>query len=425
MRPVKKSSAQRFACIFSEHDFNAFRQVMNYYDIYRGVIDAARGYDADVSFFDRTLSIERFVAEKHYRDYSGILGIIPWTKLSPSGPATRIGISAPFVNMLIDDRHGQGNYVGPDERQSVSLLVQHLVSEGFERIGFFCFGFERYTLDRYAGYRNALAANGMVYEGRLVFSDSPLEKYFNSSDGTFAGLPALYRQSESVFKQLFERILARKPSPDAVIFSSSYFAHWFWDHALERGARIPEDIAIVGIGDEITTYDRFETHPLTVARQNYYEIGGLATELLYGIIHHTRRRSGEKIYIKPELIVRKSSLKKNRPRSGAIAIRHGIERFIHEHYAERKLLEKAALRFDMNYNAFSRKFRSLFGKSLQKYLTGMRVEKLAFYLEHTVKPVWNILAGIGCNHHQRLYAHFRGRYGVSPEKFRKTKRPVH
>ena len=425
MRPVKEPSTLRFACIFSEHDFNAFRQVMNYYDIYRGVIDAAREYDAEVSFFDRTLTPERFVAEKRYRDYSGILGIIPWTKLSPSSPATRIGRSAPFVNMLIDDRHAQGNYVGPDEQQSISLLVEHLVSEGFERIGFFCFGFERYTLDRYAGYRNALAASGMRYDGRLVFSDTPLEKYFNSTDGTFAGLPALYRQSESVFKQLFERILTEKPSPDAIVFSSSYFAHWFWDHALEQGVRIPEDIAIAGIGDEITTYDRFETHPLTIIRQNYYEIGGLAAELLYGIIHHTRRRSGEKIYIKPELIVRKSSLKKSLPRSGGIAIRHAMERFVHEHYAERKILEKAALRFSMTYTAFSRKFRSLFGKSLQGYLTDIRVEKLAFYLEHTGKPVWNILADIGCNHHQRLYAHFRDRYGMSPEKYRKTKQGVH
>lgn len=146
--------------------------------------------------------------------------------------------------------------VDVENRVGSATAVTHLLEHGHRRIGFvgatpeYVFGAER--LD---GYRDALAAAGVVVDERLVRLDHPWP------DGGF-------RATESL---LAER-------PDAIYLSTDPMAVGGFDAIAAAGLRIPDDVAVVG-------FDGLPGGPqldpvLTTVVQPVAEVGRRAVELL-------------------------------------------------------------------------------------------------------------------------------------------------
>ena len=75
----------------------------------------------------------------------------------------------------------------------------------------------------------------------------------------------------------------------------------------EKGLRIPEDIALVGFNDEPIM--RMMTPKLSSVSQPAFEMGRRAARLFIEQIHAEETPKIETIVLKPELIVRESSLR--------------------------------------------------------------------------------------------------------------------
>ena len=111
-------------------------------------------------------------------------------------------------------------------------------------------------------------------------------------------------------------LLRLKPRPDGVFCYNDPLATGAMDYALEKGSRIPEDVAIIGCGN--LHYDDSLLVPLSSVDQRSARVGERAAQL---ILQHVVRGKYDdapddasqvyaNIQLKPEVIVRESSKRK-------------------------------------------------------------------------------------------------------------------
>ena len=134
---------------------------------------------------------------------------------------------------------------------------------------------------RKKGVEEALEGAGMKLQ----------KKYYRISDFSVEG-----------GKRAMEELLKEKPLPDAVLCASDYTAFGAAKAVREAGLKIPEDIALSGIGDN---WACTVTEPaLTTVRLNYRECGQRAAELLLSEMNGNAAGEPEHIMLGYSLIER-------------------------------------------------------------------------------------------------------------------------
>jgi DNA-binding LacI/PurR family transcriptional regulator len=172
-------------------------------------------------------------------------------------------------------------FIGMDLDSAGYLATQHLLAMGRQRIGYVGDKFGSIMCElRGRGYKRALEQAGLPVDPAFQY-EYPFEGEWND-----------YRSGYSVTEK-----------PDAMFVFNDLGAIGFLDGLLDRGIRVPEDIAIVGL-DDIELAGRARI-PLTTVRQPVDRIGAMAVDNILA------RLRGDQTPVRqllaPELIVRKSS----------------------------------------------------------------------------------------------------------------------
>jgi DNA-binding LacI/PurR family transcriptional regulator len=178
-------------------------------------------------------------------------------------------------------------YVGTNHVDGAYQAASHLASLGFKRIG----------------YINGELGN-IVGELRLKGFKKALDEFklpFKESDHFRLRLRGEIHDFSSGY-EIGERFSTMKDRPEAMFVYNDLSALGFMQAVLERGLKVPNDVAIVGFDD----IDRSSIAPvpLTTIRQSAQQIGAAAVENL------AKRMNGEEVEVKtilkPQLIVRDS-----------------------------------------------------------------------------------------------------------------------
>ena len=180
-------------------------------------------------------------------------------------------------NVIIDD------YLGAYK------AVEHLIQQGCSRIAHFT-SVKKVSIyrERYRGYREALEANKIPFDESLVI-DSNLQL----EDG----------------RQSMEKLLSLSKRPDAVFSSSDYGAMGALQVLKERGIQVPKEVALIGFSNE--SFTSFSEPTLTTVDQHSMRMGNAAAEIfLEQIANGSKLFIPKKTVLKPDLIIRNSSLKK-------------------------------------------------------------------------------------------------------------------
>lgn len=170
--------------------------------------------------------------------------------------------------------------------------VEHLIQQGCKRIAHFT-SIKKISIykDRLRGYREALEAYGLPYDPELV-----VESNLQLEDG----------------RSGMEKLLALPKVPDAVFSASAFGALGAMQVLKERGLRIPDDVALVAFTNEQFCY--FTEPPITAIDQHSMRMGNAAAEIFLEEINKGDQKFiPQKIVLKPELVIRQSSLKKKHP----------------------------------------------------------------------------------------------------------------
>lgn len=178
-------------------------------------------------------------------------------------------------------------FIGTDLERTGFLATEHLIRSGHQRIGYISDRRHSGPGDlRKRGYARALEQYGTTPLPQFEF-EYPYDGEWND-----------YRSGYAVG----ERIASLPDRPDAMFVFNDLGALGLQDALVDRGLRVPEDVAVVGV-DDIRQSARARV-PLTTVRQPTDRIGALAVQSLAerigGAPTEPRR------FLEPELIVRAS-----------------------------------------------------------------------------------------------------------------------
>ncbi|HEY9165727.1 MAG TPA: LacI family DNA-binding transcriptional regulator [Candidatus Kryptonia bacterium] len=197
--------------------------------------------------------------------------------------AIRRGLPIVFFDRIVQNIGA--SCVSIDDEECSIRLTEHLIGHGYKSIAHLG-GPSSVSIGRgrLNGYRKALERNGLKFRPELV-----VESGFHEKGG--------YEAMESLLQ------LPVRSRPDAVVAVNDPAAFGAMKAVQEHKLRIPQDIAIVGMTDDVRAELVFS--PLTTIRQPAYEIGKTAAETLISEIEG-KSKPGKRIIVHAELAVRKS-----------------------------------------------------------------------------------------------------------------------
>ena len=167
--------------------------------------------------------------------------------------------------------------------------TQHLIEQGCRRIVMVTANLKRNVYaQRHKGYSDALFDNGIAHNKELV-----LIKDLSEQCGVEAAL----------------EILKMKPLPDGAFITNDFSAAVCMQTLKEHGVKIPGDIAIVGFNNDAIS--KIVEPQLTTIYYPGIDMGEIAAR---NLINHLNGlsdiRQTNTVVVRSELIIRKSSLKK-------------------------------------------------------------------------------------------------------------------
>ncbi len=95
-----------------------------------------------------------------------------------------------------------------------------------------------------------------------------------------------------------------------------------------------------------------------------------------------------------------------------------IKKYTDEHYAEKITLDSLAEEFGYSRNYICRLFQKNMGKSLNSYLTGLRMLHAKELLKDTDILIKEVAYRTGYTDYYHFFKVFKGQYGISPKEMR-------
>lgn len=175
-----------------------------------------------------------------------------------------------------------------DDYLGAYKATQHLIEQDCRKIVHFS-GPKQVSIyrERTRGYTEALIQNGITVDKRLI-----LENDLKLEEG----------------KQLANELLSWPELPDAIFSASDYAAIGAMEVLKKNQILIPEQIAIVGFSNE--SFTSFVEPSLSTVDQHSKKMGQYAARIFLDMMNTSiEAHTSTKTVLKPELIIRKSSLK--------------------------------------------------------------------------------------------------------------------
>ena len=195
------------------------------------------------------------------KQVEGIILLSGYRVRERSAPALPLG-TIPVVYLYQYTHDISAPCVIPDDTGGGKLATQQLIAAGRRRIGLIN-GPAHYeaTHLRHTGYQEALAEVGLPFDPALV----RVGKWHENSGYTLA-----------------HELMQLSQPPDAIFCASDSLAVGALDALRERGARVPDDVALVGFDNR--AFSQYQRPPLTTIALPLVEMGRLAGQLLLGEI---------------------------------------------------------------------------------------------------------------------------------------------
>lgn len=326
----------------------------------------------------------------------GVIGIIGRPDLMKLAKELQV----PMVNIHGGQRIEGAAQIGCDHRAIGHLAAEHLSSLGFSY--FACAGFpmEDPNLDRrLGGFIETLG-------GRNV--------EFYDYRGDYAVCPQIRGSFIQADDEHLHRWVWSLRKPCAVFASGDMVAARILRACLHLGVQVPEELAIVGVGD-IPEFCLDLPIALSSVSVPWEKLGFEAAAMLSKMMAGGRMQK-EVVLLPPQGIThrRSSDIYAVGDRQVADALR-----FIRLHACERINVSDILKKVPMGRRVLERKFREVLNRSPHEEILRIRLDKAAQLLIHTNATLESIAGDAGFSTVTRLSVEFKKRFDIPPGAYRK------
>ena len=216
-----------------------------------------------------------------------VAGVLINSVLSGAAPLQRLAAQEiPFVLLNRRVNGLECDYVVVDNWRGSYLAACHLLELGHRHI--LCqFGSPQHppTVERIAGYRQALQERGIPFDPKLtIYSENPLENH------------AL----------ILDSMRRLRPKPTAIMAHNDEAAISVFKALSDLSLRVPDDVSVIGHND--LSFAPYLIPPLTSVAQSIHEMGLRATEILLQKLAWPKKRSWipQQVIFEPRFSIRLS-----------------------------------------------------------------------------------------------------------------------
>jgi LacI family transcriptional regulator len=309
-------------------------------------------------------------------------------------PAVDVAYYLPGLNMpSVDTDH---TAVG-------RLAAEYFLERKFVHFGFFGSDVALYSRSQESSYRRRLALAGFA-------ASSCYGELLSDLDS-----PRLWQK----LTQNTRRWLQRMPKPAAILSCDDASARYLADICSQAGLRMPDDVALLGVGND--ELDCCLTEPAlssvtTPAQRAGYEAAALLERMMSG-----ERVSPEPLLLPPLEIVTRFS-------TDVVATDDEVVqtalRYIRRHALEKIRIADLVQEIAVGRRQLERRFREVLGRSVLAEIQQVRVQRAKELLSDTDLPVTSIASRVGLASVRRLDVLFRQLVGMSPMAYRRQSRPT-
>lgn len=300
----------------------------------------------------------------------------------------------------VEVRHSQTThllpFVGVDNRTLGSMVARHFLEKGFRRFGCFAMAGESFVIERRNYFEQHLGQHGFQTDFYL-YPD-----------------PGVQRPSASDQNDLVDWLHAL-PKPCGIFACTDRFGFTLLDVCRKAGIAVPEEIAVVGVGDDESLCE-MSSPPLSSVHFAAAKIGYQAATLLDHLMDGGKPPD-ERVLIPPIGINARKSSDIVAVEDPAIA---RALRFIRERVSEGLSVDEVAAGAGIARRTLERRMRLAIGRTPQEELLRVKLERARILLAETALTLEEIAFRAGFNHMQYLSLVFRKTHGVTPGQYRKS-----
>jgi LacI family transcriptional regulator len=293
------------------------------------------------------------------------------------------------VPTIIPDFHGVGR-----------AASAHLLARGLRHLGFLGFRSDRACRDEYEAMREAAAESGASVRRLLVRIS------YNRN-------PERWNE----FQSQLHRWIDGWPTPFGVHAVSDLLARYAAEACRQRGLRVPEDVAVIGTGDELPICLR-PAPSLSSVDCGYRQVGHQAAELL------DRLMSGETL---DDPLIRLDHLSViPRHSTDVFAVSDSLVasalRYIAEHCQEPINVGDVVEQLPASRRSLERRFAKVLGRSMAQEISRMRVQRLERLLVESDESLEVLAPRCGFSDTAQMRRNFFQCRGITPSVFREERR---
>ena len=279
-RSLRRHCTERIGIVNTSTSYNS-----DYYmELLRGVTMAAEQTDYNLMLYTNVhMQPQRLQRICRAREVDGVL-LISGDEIAEALD-TLLAEDLPLVVLGRREERSEISFIASDAMADGVLGTRHLIELGHRRIGFLSSLLDAQTCDDcIAGYRQTLQEAGIPDDPALITA-------------------APFRPGAG--GEAMKVLLTQDPRPTAVVAISNSVAQEALRALTECGLSVPQDIAIVAIGD--TWLSLLTTPPLTSTCRPLFEMGKQSVEMLLARIANPHQPP-ERIICPVSLVVRESTV---------------------------------------------------------------------------------------------------------------------
>jgi LacI family transcriptional regulator len=286
-----------------------------------------------------------------------------------------------------------------DTTETARLVADHFLSRGFRNFVFY-----------------SDAANWIYNERGIAFIKT-LEQAGRSARWLRWHESKAYRTDRKAWKSKLNWLdghLRRMPKPVGVFAASDGLALEVLEMCEARGIGVPDNVAIVGAGNNLLAVDAMHT-PISSVDVNMEAIGYQGARLLDDIMRR-QTMPAQHIRVAPFRLI-------NRKSSDLVAVNHpGVAqslRFLWDHCHEPIGVNDLARAAAMSVRNFHQAFVDNLGRSPGAELQRIRIDRAKKLLVDSEEKMDSVAEMCGYESGNSFWVAFRRSTGVSPKKYRK------